>query len=82
MSFFNTLFINCLYRLRDILILLLKDGRRLLSIKPMTLGDASRAAKKSVRFGCGLVDDNNVPLYFEAVSMQVSFFVTLLQSRA
>ena len=77
-----TLFISCLYRLRDILILLLKDGRRLLSIKSMTLGDASREAKNSARLGCGLVMDDRPPLYLDATSTDDSFLVTFLQSRA
>ena len=48
----------------------------------MTLGDASSAAKKSVRFGCGLVMDDRPPLYLDATSIDDSFLVTLLQSSA
>ena len=81
-SFFNTLFICCLYLLRANLIRCLKDGRRLLSIKTMTLGDASREAKNSARFGCGLVMDDRPPLYLDATSNDDSLLVTLLQSRA
>lgn len=82
MSFFKALFISCLCRLRANLTLRLKDGRRLLSIKSMTLGDASREAKNSARFGCGLVMDDRPPLYLDATSIDDSFLVTLLQSSA
>ena len=81
-SFFKTLLINCLYRLRVNLTRRLNEGRRLLSIRSMTLGDASRAAKNSARLGWGLVMDDRPPLYFDATSIDDSFFVTLLQSSA
>ena len=47
----------------------------------MTLGDASRAAKKLVRFGCGLVMDDRPPLYLDATSIDDSFLGSLYLSK-